>query len=764
MASKIVEDHKVSSESKKIHELINEFQDFLLSGGAGSGKTHALVEVIELTLKAYPLTKVACITYTNAAVSEIEERVNHPNLFVSTIHEFLWTQIKGHQVELKALITELIDNEDELRFKVIDTEIEGADYFSSLEKGIQYKEYVQIKNGIISHDELLIIAEKMFERYPKLCKLTQSTYPYLFIDEYQDTDPKVVSIFLDHFPKIDKKSVTGFFGDSMQSIYDGSVGNLDDYIGGDAPQIIEVKIVQNRRNPKRVIDLANRLRLDGLQQKPSPDTEAPNMNSDGVAKEGEVLFLYSEANNINKARIHLGWDFDDSKNTKELNLTHNLIAKKAGFEDLMRVYDSDKITDYVKRIKRYIKRSAGDIDTEGLSFNEVINKLKDGKKDKELKAVLPTNGMKEYIEEHKGSYQQALHMPYDNLAAAYTDKDHLLDDKKNHVGDDSKLSSQRDDIVNHLFRIQRIVRLYKDGCFNEFIRSTDFTISSVSEKKQLKVNIESLLLLDGKSIKDVITLADQYGLVLIDDRLNNFIEKKIYLYAQISDIPYSQFINLYNYLEGFTPFSTKHKTKGAEFSNVLIILDNGNWNNYNFEGLFTEGSKQTVLERTQKIFYVCCTRSKEKLAVYYHNPPKPVLDKASDWFGNDNIINLDSLLDAVPTGHIFRSIDEPIRNTSDFDEKWRGEDGGLITCWEVGRAKSIKHPDLAKKALANELPVLGWKGGAKSNPSYGSLNYLAQWQGLRNKDLSINPSVEIKMTCDRLKSTVIYTADSSKYT
>ena len=33
------------------------------------------------------------------------------------------------------------------------------------------------------------------------------------------------------------------------------------------------------------------------------------------------------------------WDFTDAKKTKELNLTHNLIADKAGFRTLMDIYD-----------------------------------------------------------------------------------------------------------------------------------------------------------------------------------------------------------------------------------------------------------------------------------------------------------------------------------------------------------------------------------------------------------------------------------------
>ena len=90
-----------------------------------------------------------------------------------------------------------------------------------------------------------------------------------------------------------------------------------------------------------------------------------------------------------------------------------------------------------------------------------------------------------------------------------------------------------------------------------------------------------------------------------------------------------EFQELYQYLEGSTPFSTQHKTKGAEFNNVLVILDNGDWNKYNFEYLFTDSGTDSVRERTQKIFYVCCTRARENLAVYYHDPAPIVILKAN---------------------------------------------------------------------------------------------------------------------------------------
>ena len=110
---------------------------------------------------------------------------------------------------------------------------------------------------------------------------------------------------------------------------------------------------------------------------------------------------------------------------------------------------------------------------------------------------------------------------------------------------------------------------------------------------------------------------------------------------------------LYKYIEGHMPFSTQHKIKGLEFKNVLIVLHNGGWNNYNFEYLFNRNvgamltpaqkrSYPNILRRTQKLFYVCCTRAKDNLVVYYPSPSDEVLEGAVSLFGRDNCIDLDA--------------------------------------------------------------------------------------------------------------------------
>src|SRR4051812_32685506 len=69
-------------------ECITKRQHFILQGGAGSGKTESLSQLIRIIVEARPNIKIACITHTNKAAAEIQARVGE-NHYVGTIHAFL---------------------------------------------------------------------------------------------------------------------------------------------------------------------------------------------------------------------------------------------------------------------------------------------------------------------------------------------------------------------------------------------------------------------------------------------------------------------------------------------------------------------------------------------------------------------------------------------------------------------------------------------------------------------------------------------------
>lgn len=113
-----------------------------------------------------------------------------------------------------------------------------------------------------------------------------------------------------------------------------------------------------------------------------------------------------------------------------------------------------------------------------------------------------------------------------------------------------------------------------------------------------------------------------------------------------------------------------------------------------------------------------------------------------------------------------RSVSEPLRSGLTWHEMWRGQDYGLIKCWENGRLSVGRKPELASAARKGELPALDWKGGITGSPKmkhkFGSLHYLATWQGLREEDLCVDLDAEIFLICSRTGIKVTFTPDLSK--
>lgn len=634
-----------------IMKLIGEKKNFLLSGGAGSGKTYSLVQVIRKVLEDNTSKKIACITYTNAGVREIKERVNHKNLFVSTIHEFLWDNISNFQKELKQAIIYLVNDED-CKMKIKNHPVIDDSFFQNrihpIEK-IQYKEYTKLYDGIISHDEVLLVASYLLSKYRKLRDIIKNKYPFIFIDEYQDTNPIVVNVFLNYFFKEEdfNRSVIGLFGDSMQSIYDIGVGDIRDRIGNSENQVIEVIKKQNRRNPLKIINLANKLRQDGMCQEPSCDFLAPNM-IEGEVRTGNIFFIYTKEDSVSSNSVVCNsyitevksylekkhkWSFDDTKETKELNLTYNLIAGKAGFRTLMQIYDNDPILALIKTLKENIKRKVDKETPFEISDNATLEQVLDLIKPKDKHKILQKE--KILLDPKKRELFNVLKDElFSEVCKIYIDKDQLLDDKKEDQEDALNPGIQRDDLIKHLYKIQKCIYLYTNNKYHDFLNVVDMKyISSCKDKVELNKEMKELLNIGGKTIGDIIEIADRMGICHVDDHLNNFMQNKRYIYNQVAKVAFSEFRKLYEFLEGRTPFSTQHKIKGAEFDNVLVVMDNAGWNKYNYENLFLKCGNKNVLNRTQKLFYVCCTRAKENLVLFYNNPSDVVLKKAKEWFG-----------------------------------------------------------------------------------------------------------------------------------
>jgi hypothetical protein len=121
--------------------------------------------------------------------------------------------------------------------------------------------------------------------------------------------------------------------------------------------------------------------------------------------------------------------------------------------------------------------------------------------------------------------------------------------------------------------------------------------------------------------------------------------------------------------------------------------------------------------------------------------------------------------------HVRRSVAEPIRSGLSIEVRWKGPDQGMVAAWERGREISAEtnpdSQDLTARARRGELVILPWKGGVeralKVKQKFGTMRYLAMWQGLRGDDLDVDLESESTLECSATGMLVTYTSDSAKY-
>lgn len=545
----------------QVANFIEDKQSFLLEAGAGSGKTWSLIETLKYILNKESETlnkmdqRMVCITYTNIAKDEISERIeNNPLVLVSTIHEFLWDVIRNYQTELKRVIVEF--NSEQVPGKAVENLDEKLK-----EVSIGYTQYGRVfEMGNITHDDVLEFSSRLFKTYPKISRITANQYPYIFVDEYQDTESRTVHLLVDDLlAKNHGNLVVGFFGDSKQKIYNQGIG----YITSDKLETITKE--DNYRCSVEVIKLLNKIR-PMLIQTPS-----------GKNVQGEVTFFncnndLANQNNYKKVVNYLEkekqWDIRSDK-TKILLLTHRGIAGKLGYQKLLHVYDRN----FSYGRDRLFQRD--EPFAEGLSKVEDLVFFYNEKRYSEFLELLGKEGFK---------------------LKCHCDK--------------VKLKDQMDELN----------RIREAG----------------TVKQVLDYVFENNLLTKSEKIKNV-------EKIVTDGNLEDEeVAKKKKFYDELMTIDYSENINLYKYIEDQTPFSTKHGVKGAEYDNVLVVVDDSSWNQYNFNNVLA-GNHQNLNrhERSSNLLYVCCSRAKDKLALLaLSRIDSNAMATIENWLGQENICDI----------------------------------------------------------------------------------------------------------------------------
>lgn len=110
-------------------------------------------------------------------------------------------------------------------------------------------------------------------------------------------------------------------------------------------------------------------------------------------------------------------------------------------------------------------------------------------------------------------------------------------------------------------------------------------------------------------------------------------------------VPYQEIVALARYLDGHSPFETKHGVKGAEFENVIVVVGRG-WNRYNFNEMLELArdvgrippNKAEAFERNRNLFYVACSRPKKRLALLFTQKlSATAMQTVHAWFGAEAV-------------------------------------------------------------------------------------------------------------------------------
>jgi DNA helicase II / ATP-dependent DNA helicase PcrA len=577
-------------------------RSFIMKAGAGSGKTTSLIKALSSVIQIHgdklrkTRQRIACITYTEIAAGEIWRDVgSDPLVHVSTIHSFLWLVAKPFQNDIRTWVSRRIaekiqvleekratygprvqqrtkdkDNRDLARLRRQSERIAEV-------KGFRYGMGSDYTKGILGHDDILKLVPYFIAERPLFRTLLACQFPFVFVDESQDTTIEIVDALKAVECEPDVTFCLGFFGDPMQRIYATGTGLIEQ--GGNW---VDIPKPENFRCSTKVLDLANAIRRDGddLVQVPGE-----RIGPDGIipTPEGSAhLFILPADNtrdtNLIRVREWMATQTaddqwlpgeDDEKRIKLLVIVHQMAAKRLGFGDLYTALNSKAPSAF----------KDGFLDGTAWPISSCVKFLIP-------MAIAQTNGRQ--------------------LEVMRLIRDH------------SPLLSK-----NSIVGVDIAERLQEVGELVSFISTC---MAGNSEE-----TIGSLL----KRVYDA-------DLLILDPRLKSYLdpeegvdseeddsEKEQSSMAAFLACPANQLLAYHDYISERSPFWTQQGIKGAEFNRVLVVLDDaeGTHNQFSYEkylGLkapsdtdinnLKEG-KETVVDRTRRLFYVSCTRALKDLAV-----------------------------------------------------------------------------------------------------------------------------------------------------
>lgn len=276
----------------------------LIIAGAGSGKTRVLTyRIAHLLQSGVQPSSILALTFTNKAAREMKERIAtvvgpqvSKYLWMGTFHS-IFSRILRAEAKLidypsTFTIYDTQDSKSLLRTIIKSMALEENTYKPSLimgrisaaknnlvlpagyrqnetvresdqaaripKTGEIYEEYVRrCKNaGAMDFDDLLLMTNVLFKRFPETLMKYQHIFRYILVDEYQDTN---FSQYLIVKKLAELHHNLSVVGDDAQSIYSFRGARIENILNfkNDYPNFKVYKLEQNYRSTQTIVNAAN---------------------------------------------------------------------------------------------------------------------------------------------------------------------------------------------------------------------------------------------------------------------------------------------------------------------------------------------------------------------------------------------------------------------------------------------------------------------------------------------------------------------------
>lgn len=590
-------------------------KSFFLYAGAGSGKTHSLVEAIrefksrERERLTFEGRRIAVITYTNAACDEVLRRLEFdPLVEVSTIHAFAWRLIQGFDNEIREWLRiklsqdiEKIEGElarsrgdnktSRANRRKLQSKIRRLETLDEITKFIYSPTGDNRERQALNHDEVIKLTAAFAPERPLLDVLVDR-YPVVLIDESQDTHAPVMEAFLKVQQLAQARFCLGLLGDTMQQIYGHGVTRLDKAIPDDW---LKPEKVVNRRCPRRVVDLINVIRsaADTHQQTPKPDA------IEGVVRMYCISQGQEQAPNLEEGIAQsMAAITDDGEwatgpeGRKTLILEHKMAGRRMGFEKLFTPLYAIE----------HLQTALLDGTLPALRvFSEGVLPILTAKDDHFL------------------------------LLEAVRSRSPLLSkDAMQSTGDQSAHMQRVEDATHALLSL---------------FEKNDPTLGEVA-----RLLLQTQLL----DVPDNLVGAMMLGAPSEAPDPEDTNAMTNYAYHLFLERPFSELAAFASYADGLSPYGTHQGVKGLEFPRVMVVINDEEAGGFLFsydkllgvkEPTKTDrdnerDGKDNALARTRRLLYVTCSRAEKSLAIVVYTP-QPTLAKqnvvAAGWLRESEV-------------------------------------------------------------------------------------------------------------------------------